>query len=351
MRKKTSCIIISFAALFLSVAIFAQQQLIFAVTVTRHGDRTPYAKMDSTVINFNQVWPEGAGILMPEGMRQEYSLGTRLRDKYIETLKLLPKEYKDGSMYVIATDYQRTFVSAECVLMGLYPMGTGPLLNKRDFALPHGFQPIQIHTATAEQQKMIKPEVSDPDTYNKLIEKYSFAQPEWKDKEKAISSDLDRWNKLLGVNMTALIDVLVPGDNVYCITLHNKPLPREFTSEDAKKISDAKSYVWALRAKPKELGKFLGGPFLENLKNDMNLAAKGKQKYKYIIYSGHDNTICGIMSGMGTPLEYAPPYASHLDYELYKDGSEYYVKIYYNDHIVKLTAKDECTLQEFCNAL
>ncbi len=53
-------------------------------------------------------------------------------------------------------------------------------------------------------------------------------------------------------------------------------------------------------------------------------------------YSGHDLTLLGIMGSLGVPLDKAPGYASHIEFELYKDGKNYTVKIRYDDKYVKL---------------
>ena len=54
-------------------------------------------------------------------------------------------------MYVRATDYDRTLMSAQSLLMGMYPPGTGPSAPENaatSFTL--SFQPIPIFSAPAE---------------------------------------------------------------------------------------------------------------------------------------------------------------------------------------------------------
>jgi len=60
-------------------------------------------------------------------MDQLYRLGTKMRSKYIEELGFLPRNYSGGhTIYVRSTDKDRTLMSAESFLYGLYPLGTGP---------------------------------------------------------------------------------------------------------------------------------------------------------------------------------------------------------------------------------
>ena len=62
----------------------------------------------------------------------------------------------------------------------------------------------------------------------------------------------------------------------------------------------------------------MGSGFLSQLHADFQLTIASKQPYKYILYFGHDTAMCGIVSVLGKPLEANPPYASHVDSELYK---------------------------------
>ncbi len=72
-----------------------------------------------------------------------------------------------------------------------------------------------------------------------------------------------------------------------------------------------------------------------------------KSHYKMTYYYGHDLTLLGIMGTLGIPLDEAPCYTSHIEFELYKDSKRYTVKIRYNGKYVKLPIMDNdesCTL-------
>jgi testicular acid phosphatase len=70
------------------------------------------------------------------GIEQEHRLGAYFRTRYGS---LLSPKYKRSEIYVRSTDYDRTLMSAESILIGLYP-----LVNSSNDGVP--IQPIPIHT-------------------------------------------------------------------------------------------------------------------------------------------------------------------------------------------------------------
>src|ERR1700730_861864 len=108
--------IILFVALALvAVNAWSQEKLIFAIDLIRHGDRTP---INSIPKSPPYHWAEGPGQLTPEGMQQEYQLGVQFRKRYIDQYHLLPPHYDGDTIYVRSSDYDRTLMSAESLLMG-----------------------------------------------------------------------------------------------------------------------------------------------------------------------------------------------------------------------------------------
>lgn len=95
--------------------------------ITRHGDRAPFANIK----NADYKWGTSLSELTPIGMNEEYNLGKELRERYINHFKLMPENYKDQSISVLSSHTNRTVVSAQSLLMGLYPPGTGQVLKKQ----------------------------------------------------------------------------------------------------------------------------------------------------------------------------------------------------------------------------
>ena len=71
----------------------------------------------------------------------QYNLGKYLKDRYMETNPLLNSSYSRYEIYVRSTDINRTLMSAQSNLAGLYPPVESP------FQLDTlTWQPIPVHT-------------------------------------------------------------------------------------------------------------------------------------------------------------------------------------------------------------
>jgi lysosomal acid phosphatase len=164
----------------------AEDKLIFAVDIIRHGDRTPTDDIPTAPY----PWPEGLGQLTPLGMQQEYLLGTKMRKRYIEQNHLLPKQYLASTMYVRSTDFNRTLMSAESLLLGLYPLGSGPNLSSSNQpALPANYQPIPITSVPLAKEDLLLPE-ANKQQFKSILQKYVFSQPEWQQKTAILKNKL-----------------------------------------------------------------------------------------------------------------------------------------------------------------
>jgi len=172
----------AFISILLCISVcshaFAEEKLIFAIDVIRHGDRTPLIASPE----MEKIWPQGLGQLTPRGMRQEYELGKILRQQYVNQYHLLPKQYDTSTMTVRSSNMPRTMMSAQSILYGLYPLGTGPSLNASNKALLKGLQPIPINTVPREQDSLLIPNHNKEES-KKLLETYIFSNPEWVQKD------------------------------------------------------------------------------------------------------------------------------------------------------------------------
>ena len=129
-------IILTLVLIALSIPLaYSQGKLVFMSMITRHGDRAPFANIEKA----NYDWGTSLSELTPIGMNQEYNLGKQLRERYIEQFKLLPKHYQNQSISVLSSHTNRTVESAQSLLMGLYPAGTGPMLADGQPAIEGGF--------------------------------------------------------------------------------------------------------------------------------------------------------------------------------------------------------------------
>lgn len=109
-----------------SQAPCSSSQLLLAIDLIRHGDRTPLHEIPTSP----HTWKLGLGTLTAAGAAQEFKLGRHLRGLYIDRYHLLSDQCRSASIHVRTTDRNRTIMSAAALLRGLYPQ------NKRCSDLP-----------------------------------------------------------------------------------------------------------------------------------------------------------------------------------------------------------------------
>ncbi|WP_462324245.1 histidine phosphatase family protein [Desulfoplanes sp.] len=317
------------------------ERLIFAVTVIRHGDRTPFAQL----VNDPHAWDIGASQLTAKGMQQQFKLGQKLRKRYVEECALLPATYENGSVYAVANGMNRTIQSAQCLLFGLYPLGSGPRLAGGSYALPSGYQPIPLRTVPEGATLLME---SYPD-YQKILKLYVFTANEWVNKEEVYRKKFEQWQDILGNEVDGLDDVLTIGDVLIVRKAHGVPLPQGLSHRDEAEIIGLCDWALAFQFKNEKVAQLMGMGLLEQIQEDLEQAATEKKTPRFKLYSGHDTTILPLMKLMGKPLNIPPQYASHLQIELYRTGDNHLVRLRYNGDAIELPVMNNgsCSLKQF----
>lgn len=318
-----------------------QERLIFAIDLIRHGDRTSIIPLPKAP----HVWQEGEGQLTAEGMQQAFRLGATFRERYIVRNKLLPETFNAANVYVRSTDIDRTLMTAESVLMGLYPLGSGKTLPNGVPALPERYQPIPVHTVDNDQDELFNVRVT-PD----MVRLYVASREDWKQKTAALTPKFARWSELTGFKIDSLPSLIYVADTLHVFQLHNIPLPEGLTAEDAKEIIEGGDWSFTTMFKPREVGDKVGHKLLSEIISNLQHGTMPDSTVKYILYSAHDGNLLSVMSAMHVPMNNVPTYAGDVNFSLYEVGTKnYVVKISYNNEPVYLPecGGRDCTLREF----
>ncbi|CAN5249565.1 histidine phosphatase family protein [soil metagenome] len=305
-------------------ATFAQSDnMVFVVDVIRHGDRAPIEEIPKASYTGNLA----LGQLSPVGMQQEFQLGSKFRELYIKTNHLLPEHYLQETMLVRSSDIDRTLMSAQSVLLGLYPQGTGPLAEGKP-ALPFLYQPIPIHTKPRSEDSLLVVDFNP--NLHATLDTYVHATATWKEKNSSLQPRLDHWNEVTGLHMQSLSAVAGLGDTLSIYKLHHIPLPKGLTDADVNEIIDCGQWVFAETFRPNQVGNLTSHELLNAIAQYLEKGTDDKNKLKYVLFSAHDTTISGLMSILGAPVDRRPPYASDLNFTLSKKAAEYKVRIQLN---------------------
>ncbi|XP_074961538.1 lysosomal acid phosphatase isoform X3 [Phalacrocorax aristotelis] len=123
------------------------RSLRFVTLVYRHGDRSPIKAYPRDPFQ-EGVWPQGFGQLTQVGMRQQWKLGQALRRRY---QGFLSDTYRRQEIFIRSTDCDRTLMSAEANLAGLYPPEGQQMFNPNI-----SWQPIPVHTVPESEEKLLK---------------------------------------------------------------------------------------------------------------------------------------------------------------------------------------------------
>ena len=323
-------------SLFCAPIADAKEHLIFSIDLIRHGDRTPIHEIPKSP----HTWKEGLGELTPEGMKQEFQLGVELRKRYIDQYHLLPPRYLAETIYVRSTDLNRTLMSAQSLLLGLYPLGTGS-------SLPAAFQPIPIHTVPKLQDDLLNAKPSSNIFSIAIL--YVKTHNAWKNKTANLKNAFAKWYEATGLDVNDPFKFDSLSDTLNVRALHHVPFPQGISSEEGEKIISLGQEAVVTYFKYKQVSYPMGHHFLRAVADYLKQASDGKSPLKYVLFSGHDSSIMSVMNTLGTPLDKMPRYASHLNFALFNDDKKQYLKISFNDEPVMIPAcgGNTCTLEQF----
>ena len=319
---------------------YATDKLIFAVDIIRHGDRSPVKNIPKSPY----TWPQTLGELTPEGMYQEFQLGKSKAAQYKIQNHLLPDSYERDTMLVRSTDFDRTLMSAEAFLLGLYPPTAATADGK--FALPYHYHPIPIHTVSLKEEDLL---ISKIARFDALTAKYVFSQKTYQTKKTQIKNKLAQWQTLTGMDLSKTSNLIYLADNLYIRKLHNVPMPTGITPAMADEIINLGQWFSLAKFAPYPIGMSASKALLKLISEKFNAASQNNLTLKYLLFSGHDDTILSMLSALHHPQTARPKYASDLNFLLYKnEKGQYYVKLNFNDQPVSLPGCGEiCMLADF----
>ncbi|MBX9597247.1 MAG: histidine phosphatase family protein [Burkholderiales bacterium] len=340
-RFKRYKIILLILSLNIFGVTYSIETLRFTLDLIRHGDRVPLNNLPKDAYK----WPdEELGQLTPKGMQQEYNLGVLLGLKY---RLFLPQIYKPSFLYVRSTDFDRTLTSAEAVLLGLYPLGTGPEIDGHT-ALPHGFQAIPIHTVPQTEDKLLLG--NKQIGFESVVKTYVYDTGEWRDKIHQYESQLIYWSKISGLSLGNMLQLPTLADNLYIRKLYGIPMPEGITSIDEQQISVLSTWVVTTIYNNDKVASYASADLRREIKEQLIAISKKKNVNKSLIFVAHETTLMPLLSALGDKQSQIPPYASDLNIQLLeKENNTYIVRVSLNNQLIILKAcgNSDCPLAKF----
>lgn len=113
-----STIVLLLTSCFLLVTV--QMKLIYALSFIRHG--AIYPKND---LYDGSKTKQFRGLLTGVGIRQQYNLGTYLKQTYITEQQITTTKFNPNHVEFFSSSYERTQQSANSFIYGLFPLQEG----------------------------------------------------------------------------------------------------------------------------------------------------------------------------------------------------------------------------------
>ncbi|KYM98697.1 Lysosomal acid phosphatase [Cyphomyrmex costatus] len=322
--------------------------IVFANVLYRHGDRTPIAPHANDPYKNESLWPVPFGQLTNIGKHQHLLLGRWLRKRYSGFLSDM---YTPYDIYIQSTDVDRTLMSAEANLAGLYPPVRTEIWDNNIYWIP-----IPVHTIPALEDYVLKASKYCP-RYQYELEKL-LTSPEIEHIKKANAKLFAYLTEHSGDNITSIRAVEHLYDNLYIETLYNKTLPQWTKSVFPEKMKPLATFSFMIEVYNKILKRLKAGPLLGEMIDHMVKKAQHtlQPDRKIWMYSAHDETIGNILMTLNVFEPHLPPYAATVLIELrINSKNQYFVTVSYKNTteepiLMTLPGCDTlCPLNEFIN--
>ncbi|XP_030265582.1 lysosomal acid phosphatase isoform X2 [Sparus aurata] len=284
-------------------------------------------------------------------MRQHFDLGHFLRNRY---KGFLSESYDRHEISVRSTDYDRTLMSAEANLAGLYPPS-----GQQVFTPNLKWQPIPVHTVPQNEERLLSFPLNDCPRYKQLMNETEHTE-EFLNVTTTYEDVIELVRNKTGLNKTNVESVWSVYDTLFCESRHNMSAPDWVTPEVMEKLRVLKDFgfqvifgVYNQQEKSRLQGGILLGEIVKNLSK--MAVPDPERKLKMMMLSAHDTTVAALQASLNVFNGRQPPYASCQIFELYRDenGSASVSMLYRNDSKVEPYPLQlpgcalDCPLEEF----
>ena len=376
--------------LIISIVSLSHAKLLFVHETFRHG-----ARSSDIGIETEEDFPNGKGMLTASGMRQHFLLGSYIRDRYINKTQFMSPTYEVSELYIQSTQVPRTVQSAQCQLMGMYPLGTSEKLQEKQVksAIPNikvdnlekiqkelglnpvvdGYQPIPVHNFDVNTEDDVLGYANCPILFKDYEEKV-MNETYWKKFDDFYGPLIyDKISEIFGVpkeQMKFMLAVML-ADVLYAEKFQGVK-PRYNFTESEWEILKSFQVTMLLNSLSEKSIKIIASrytlPIVEMMKKKLgksyNVTATNPYgDSKMILFSSHDLQLSFLLKTLApTNLDLKfVEFASNLFYELAKDDSFmcsvfnydscYTVRAIYNGKTLSLPgcSSDICTFSEFEN--
>ncbi|XP_037977950.2 prostatic acid phosphatase [Plutella xylostella] len=294
--------------------VLGEEYVKFAVVIYRHGDRTIVQPYPTDPWRNESLWPVKFGELTNIGKKQHYELGKWLRKRYSH---LLSEKYNPSEIYIRSTDVDRTLMSAQANLAGMYPP-KGDSVWDTDLL----WQPIPIHTVPEKDDEVLAMKKHCP-AYKKALDDYMHSK-EYKEKLSKYQDLMDYLTAYTGTKVRDLINIEYIYNTLYIEELYNFTLPNWTHTVYPDKMLEPAAHSFRVSTATPTLARLKVGPLLKQITDYLVAASdrpEGGDQLNVVVYSAHDDTIACVLNALGLYNDALPPYTATVFFELVHDST------------------------------
>ena len=308
------------SALLITSVYGTQSTIELVLIVYRHGDRSPYAPYPT--YNHASYWSQGLGQLTTIGIQQQYALGEFFRQQY--TPGLFFPNYTSNQVYVVSTKLDRTIMSAQSQLAGLFPPSGDQI-----FKLSLAWQPVPVHVVCKRDINILRGKDAYCPEYKKLMLNYHNTK-EYIEMSTKYADLLNTISTATHSTVTMYnIDTYI--DTVFCDKQHNLSIP-SWASDNYDTLIHLLNWTWKKYQDSREKLLLSGGRFLSEFWSKMDNKMNGSTPaMKAYFYSAHDSTLVTVTSALNIWNGLQPPYAAAIIAELIREENDWFIQFLYKN--------------------
>ncbi|XP_045146955.1 lysosomal acid phosphatase [Echinops telfairi] len=282
-------------------------------------------------------------------MLQHWELGQALRRRY---QGFLNTSYHRQEVYVRSTDFDRTLMSAEANLAGLFPPD-----GMQRFHPNVSWQPIPVHTVPVAEDRLLKFPLGPCPRYEQL-QNETRQTAEYQKERTRNSRFLDMVANETGLADLTLETVWNVYDTLFCEQTHGLALPPWASFPTMQRLSQLKDFsfrfLFGIYAQA-EKARLQGGVLLAQIRKNLTLMASTSTLPKLLVYSAHDTTLVALQMALDVYNGQQAPYASCHIFELHQeDDGNFSVEMYFRNEsgkdpwlVILPGCPARCPLQDF----
>ena len=338
--------------------------VVSVVETCRHGARSPIDDHNWDT----GYWEQGLGELTQEGMRQHYYNGAEFRNRYMLNAKVLNPSFTTNQIYVRSTGYNRTIMSAQSQLMGLFPVGPSlssvamqskavPPMNVQNLenitnelgieALPNYFSPVPVHVVDLAYDNMLYGYSANVCPYFNVIQKMVQQTADYQYRVANYSSYLQKQLFNIFGEEISYEEAGWYADNLICDKFHGYPWPSGMTQSIYEQMSGimnySNSYFYQFGG-----AQLASSQFYSEILTIFTGTINKSSPLRFGFFSAHDTTLIGFLYAIENFNGQNPPFASTIIFELLEETDGFYVNIKYNDVQISIPGcKSPCPFNKF----